>query len=297
MNMEFITEPLIGGLIGLVTNGLAIRMLFRPLRPVYIGKFKLPFTPGLIPKERARIASSIGAVVSGNLLDKDTLKKNLLSAEMQEQIITKLDMAIAKYASSEETVAALLARFISMDENAFDEKLKSVQGKIAGTITRKALEQDIGAEVADYACEGIISKMNPVIRTLAQGAVNSFKKPLANRINEMVDEKSGPLIKKLIEAQSEELLQMPLKDVVERYQDKIPMIKKYFWDVYADLIENKLADILESINISNVIENKILELDLLEMEKLIMSLMKKELNALVWLGGLLGLIMGFINIG
>jgi len=297
MNMELITGPLIGGIIGLVTNGLAIRMLFRPLRPVYIGKFKLPFTPGLIPKERARIASSIGAVVSENLLDNDTLKKNLLSEEMQVQINEKLDKAIEKYASSDDTVASLVAKVIPLDANTFDEKLKNVQGKLAGSITRKALEQDIGTDIADYACEGIIAKMNPVIKALAQGAINSVKKPLAIKINEMVDERSGPLIKKFIETQSEELLQMPLKDVVERYRDKIPVIKKYFWDLYAELIENKLADVLDSIKISSVIENKILELDLLEMEKMIMKLMKKELNAIIWLGGLLGLLMGFFNIG
>jgi uncharacterized membrane protein YheB (UPF0754 family) len=27
-----------------------------------------------------------------------------------------------------------------------------------------------------------------------------------------------------------------------------------------------------------------------------MALMKKELNAIIWLGGLLGLVMGFVNV-
>ncbi|MCY1692085.1 DUF445 family protein [Exiguobacterium sp. SL14] len=49
----------IGALIGAITNHLAIRMLFRPLEPKYIGKFRVPFTPGLIPKRRDELAKEI----------------------------------------------------------------------------------------------------------------------------------------------------------------------------------------------------------------------------------------------
>ena len=40
-------------------------MLFRPRKALYIGKFHVPFTPGLIPSQQGRIAVSIGEVVSG----------------------------------------------------------------------------------------------------------------------------------------------------------------------------------------------------------------------------------------
>ena len=49
MDLQVIAAPVIGGIIGLITNGLAIKMLFRPYKEIYIGKFRLPFTPGLIP--------------------------------------------------------------------------------------------------------------------------------------------------------------------------------------------------------------------------------------------------------
>ena len=51
---------LMGAVIGYGTNTLAVEMLFRPFTPKYIGKWRLPFTPGLIPKEQARIAEKIG---------------------------------------------------------------------------------------------------------------------------------------------------------------------------------------------------------------------------------------------
>ena len=67
MNIQFLIGPVIGLIIGYVTNNIAIKMLFRPLKPVYIGKRRVPFTPGLIPKEKERIAKTIGGVVSTEL--------------------------------------------------------------------------------------------------------------------------------------------------------------------------------------------------------------------------------------
>lgn len=294
MDIQIIAAPLVGGLIGLVTNGLAIRMLFRPIKPVYLGKFRLPFTPGLIPKERTRIALAIGEIVSRELLNKETLRTTLLSDQMRNHIYIKMDDVISRYAETGDTVGTLAEKFIS--NNVIKEKLKIAKEVLAVTITRKAIEQDIGKSIVDYAYEEIISKTKPMLKALTSSALNSVKQPFGGKINAMIDEKSRPLIEKFIAEQSEELLRIPLKDIIEKYQDKIPQIKIHFWNMYEDIITNKLGDILDAVNISEVIHNKINELDLLELEKMIMSLMKRELNALIWLGGLLGIIMGFINV-
>lgn len=83
---NYLVPPLLGAVIGYLTNDLAIRMLFRPHQPKYIWGHKIPFTPGIIPKEKSRLAHSIGEMVSVHLMDKDTLSKNLLSDEMVEKI-------------------------------------------------------------------------------------------------------------------------------------------------------------------------------------------------------------------
>ena len=68
-----VIAPLVGGIIGYITNDLAIRMLFRPRKALYIGRFHVPFTPGLIPSQQGRIAKSIGEVVSGQLLNEEKI--------------------------------------------------------------------------------------------------------------------------------------------------------------------------------------------------------------------------------
>lgn len=54
--------------------------------------------------------------------------------------------------------------------------------------------------------------------------------------------------------------------------------------------------ILDSIDISKIVRERIKEMDINETEKLILQVMDKELKALVWLGAGLGLIMGSLNI-
>lgn len=53
METQLIIGPLVGAIIGLITNGIAIKMIFRPLYAKYLWGWKLPFTPGLIPKENS----------------------------------------------------------------------------------------------------------------------------------------------------------------------------------------------------------------------------------------------------
>lgn len=63
MQWEWLVGPAMGGLIGYVTNDIAVRMLFRPHAAKRLFGRRLPFTPGLIPKERARLANAIGDVL------------------------------------------------------------------------------------------------------------------------------------------------------------------------------------------------------------------------------------------
>ena len=54
--IQILAGPAIGAVIGYCTNYGAVKMLFRPLTPIRIGKFTLPFTPGVIPKRKKELA-------------------------------------------------------------------------------------------------------------------------------------------------------------------------------------------------------------------------------------------------
>ncbi len=63
-----LTTKGLGAVIGRFTNQIAIKRLFRPNRPMYIGKFQVPFTPGLMPKRRDELAVQLGKMVVEHVL-------------------------------------------------------------------------------------------------------------------------------------------------------------------------------------------------------------------------------------
>lgn len=76
--------PVVGGVIGYFTNDLAIKMLFRPYRPILIGGQPLPFTPGLIPRNQERLAKRVADTIMSSLLTPEelqTLARRLLQTE------------------------------------------------------------------------------------------------------------------------------------------------------------------------------------------------------------------------
>ena len=76
--------PAIGAVIGYCTNYIAVKMLFRPLKPVKIGNKTLPFTPGIIPKGQG-MARALGQAVGEHLLTKEDFEKMLLSKILKTQ--------------------------------------------------------------------------------------------------------------------------------------------------------------------------------------------------------------------
>ena len=72
-------------------------------------------------------------------------------------------------------------------------------------------------------------------------------------------------------------------------------------DVYKRQIYDKallpaVGVAVSSFDISAEVEKKIGEMDVKDVEKLCLSVMKRELNAITWLGGLIGLLLGIVNI-
>lgn len=80
----YVAPPVVGGIIGYFTNDIAIKMLFRPYRTIYIGKWRLPFTPGLIPRNQERLALRVADTIMGSLLtpaELQNLARRLLEPE------------------------------------------------------------------------------------------------------------------------------------------------------------------------------------------------------------------------
>lgn len=75
----------VGGIIGWITNILAIKLMFRPINPIKIPLLNMEIL-GLIPKRKKEIAKNIGEVVANDLLSIDDLLNDALDDDSKNKI-------------------------------------------------------------------------------------------------------------------------------------------------------------------------------------------------------------------
>lgn len=93
-----VSIPLIAALIGWFTNYIAVKMIFRPRRPIKILGLRFQ---GLLPRRQYEIAESIGETVARDLVSHEDVKAALsnvnLSVEMHALIDQQVDKFLIKF--------------------------------------------------------------------------------------------------------------------------------------------------------------------------------------------------------
>lgn len=89
-------------------------MLFRPYKSIYVGKRRLPFTPGLIPRNQGRLAQRVSDTIMSSLLtpaELQNLTRRLLQVErVQAALLWLLNVAREQIkAETEQRTAKILA--------------------------------------------------------------------------------------------------------------------------------------------------------------------------------------------
>ncbi len=142
--LSFIVPPIVGAAIGYSTNWIAVKMLFRPLKPVKIGKFTMPFTPGLIPKSKPRLAKALGEAVSSNLLSNEDLLKSMLSNET----INNLNTRIEEYLKADTSTAKNIISSYASEES-YMKFVNFSSDKISDLVLEKIKDKNLGKLISE----------------------------------------------------------------------------------------------------------------------------------------------------
>lgn len=296
--LHYISGPALGAVIGYITNDIAIRMLFRPRKAKYICGVHVPFTPGIIPKEKNRIASAIGNAISEHLMNREVLEHTLLSDEMLAKMRLAIDEFFYTQLHNEETVEQFAAHYLTSEEIA--AMRESTCDEIAKLITAKLRDRAIGTTIAHAATQHVIDKTRTSVagkikaEKLIEAIASPIESKLASHINDVLHDQAPSMATRIVYTEAEKLLSMPMRDVFKGHEQQLEQAREGIVSVYRTVITDHLPRILEGLNISKIVETRIREMDMAEAEQIILSVMKKELRAIVWLGALLGAIMGTI---
>ena len=244
---SYILAPLVGGIIGYVTNDIAIRMLFRPHTAKYIMGRRVPFTPGIIPKEKGRIAEAVGTVISDNLMSQEVLEKYLLSDNMVGRVRSSIEEFVAKQKDNRETVAQFLEHYLSHEEvatladSAKEGLTRQMHDKISdpelGRQVAKAAMTYVADKINSNGAADILSEIGGLVGGLGMAAklfftgsvISKFlellREPveqfLAKNVNEILQKNGDAIIGNLVENETDKFLSRPVKDLLAGQEAKL----------------------------------------------------------------------------
>ncbi len=158
--IKFILIPLISAFIGYFTNYLAIKMLFRPFKEKRIFGIKIPFTPGLIPREREKIAHNIAKTVKEHLLPEEKILKMLNESGYQERVKNRVKIIIDQLIdSASEDIKEIIKSGISIGKvnikgfflaSALEKAVDKINEKI-----KEKLKKDLYEKTSDKVVKHI----------------------------------------------------------------------------------------------------------------------------------------------
>ena len=292
MILSYIAGPLIGAAIGYCTNFVAVKMLFYPRREIRLWGHRLPFTPGAIPKGKPRLASAVGNIVGRQLLTEDDLAKQLLTEQTEERIVSMAACALEKDIRQE------VLDITRIGEGSYSEIRAKVSDALCGKISDSLENARIGAVFAENGGAVVKEKIKGTMLEmfLTDDMVQAITAKGGEEVQKFIREEGKAYIQPIVDKELETVENSSVSELPAKIDVSKDMQRDLIRSVYNTVLCEKLKDIIGSVDISHIIEDKINRMDVDELEKLVLQVMKKELDTIVNLGALIGLVLGIINI-
>lgn len=294
--INIVSGPVLGAVIGYFTNYIAVKMLFRPYRPVRLGRWTLPFTPGVIPRRKGDLARAIGGAIENNLLRRDDILDVLASEDMRSAVANGIWSQVEARLESEATLADTAGQLLG--EPRMEAVKQAALEKVSARMADKLAEIDLGGTIANLAGEAVRQRVHKSMLAmfLTPDTIASFTAPMAERINAYISTDGMARLKDILDQETDGFLNRPMNTLLHLDPETKSRVCAKIGDIYAEFMANNAAQLAEGFEIGRIVEQKINDMDVAEFERLVMSVMKHELGMIVNLGALIGLVIGALNL-
>ena len=322
--LKIIIPILVGALIGYCTNYIAIKMLFRPQKPIYVFGKKLPFTPGVIPKNKSRIAAAVGNAVGQNLFTNQDIVNAITESGLKNNLSEKImdtafntDSSIKDYidkyyskksSENDDLIQTELSKEVDYDASDYDDVIieetdyDKIKNKVSDVITSKILgafeKIDLNAMVSQIASKTLSEKVKGTMMEmfLNESTVSAMSAPIGNSIAEYIKNHGEEIIYPLVDTEVESFMEKPVSENLEELGLDTNILESSVNKLFDTAVSKCGSMISEYIDIPGIVESKINKMDVSELEELVMQVMKNELQTVINLGALIGAVIGIINI-
>ncbi|MCQ2202486.1 MAG: DUF445 family protein [Bacteroidales bacterium] len=289
--ISIIVAVLVGAFIGWITNHVAIKMLFRPLTAKRIFGWRIPGTPGVIPRNRVELAQGMANIVAHKLLTPETLGKRLLSEEM----ITKMEGFVNTHVKKLYQKNPTLGEFINsiFGEQTLTEVGAYLKSDLTGVVGTRLSDPELAQSLTDKIIEQVTVKVdNPLIKM----AIPMFKDTLVSSVSHFLSEQGTPMVMSLATEQGKNFLDMKMSDVIDKYKSQVENLIEGMVELYRKIVKEQLPRMLNNLDISMLVKNEVENMDVMRLEEIVLEVMRKHLNFIEYIGAALGAILGLINV-
>lgn len=247
----------VSGLIGFLTNWLAITMLFRPRQPRPV------FGQGLVPAQRNRVVFRLANAVSTELINAEIIKKKIQDSEL-----------IPKYRE----ISLQMLRNVVSDDDFRIELRQFLEQYIHEVFDSPKVQQQMKAVIVERL-EAIAGKKtlgDVALKTYRFFLEEDFQKRVEIAIRE-IPNNLEPILEKIDPL----LLEFP--DRIEARADDIEQ-----W------VTESVLSFVNNIDVYSMVFENLNKYDEARLEHLIKSSTNEQLNYIKYLGGILGLFGGLV---
>lgn len=292
MLLQDLSGPLIGAVIGYCTNYIAVKMLFYPRKEIRIAGHRLPFTPGAIPKGQMRLAKAAGDVVGKTLLTEEDITAQLLAEETEAKVVSAVTQLLDRELKPEQSGFAGVSG--ASCEEAKERAAQRLTEKVVDTLT----EMDLGARIAQKGSDILMEKVKGTMLSmfLSRETVESFAVQIGSEIQRNLEEHGTEYLQPAMTRQLEAMEQRSAGELLEQLGMPRETQEVKIKALYETLIRQQAGAVFKSLDISHIVEEKISGMDVRELERLVLDVMKKELNTIVNLGAVVGFLLGTFNL-
>ena len=291
MTLQMLAGPIVGAVIGYFTNYIVVKMLFFPKKEIRLFGKRLPFTPGAIPKGKERLAGAIGNVVATKLVTKADILEILLGEELEDQIIHQLNLWLAKNIHTD-----LYA--MTKSEDQIDQLREQLTQYITKEVMGAIDQLEIGEVIAKEAKEAIKEKTGGKMFAMfiSDSLIDSITEPIAQKAQNIVMEKGADYIRPQVEKKIVEWENISILEALESAGIGKEKLEEVLRATYEKAVKAAMEKFGSKFDLRSIIEEKINAMDVNELESLVLTVMKKELDVIVNLGAVIGLVLGMINL-
>ena len=173
-----------------------------------------------------------------------------------------------------------------------------MQEKLAEALADRVNDMQLGDTIAQQVLEAVRQKVSGSLigMMLSGDMLDSFAGPIRDGVDSYLQGNAYALLYPQVTKLWGEAEQKNIGDVNALLTEAGVSLTDIVLHVYEAVVSEKAAGILQSLDLGGIAEQKVNAMQPEELEQLVLSVMKKELNAVVSLGALVGFILGLLNL-